>query len=191
MARHCVKAITLLLGLGAAACGDSPSPLVPDAPLGLCSTSIGCGTGNWCNPGSSLCEPRGSILQFEADIYPQLRDSCSGAGCHVPGVTDPKDPSGQTTIAVFAGGPNVAFASLTEGGTSCNLTAHRLCVDEPRAGLAIGRLIAHQGATPTQLLMPSGMSDPWLQKLLHWTAAGALRGPILPPADAPPRRFQR
>src|SRR5215468_7765 len=120
MVRCFASAIALALAL--AACGGSVGGGggAADAPIrvGECTLSSQCPTGNWCNPGSALCEPRGTIDEFERDVYPVLRDQGASSGCHVPGVKDSKDPNGQAEIAVFSGGPNVAFASLTAEGTN-------------------------------------------------------------------------
>ena len=180
MARSFVS--PLALALCAAACGSDAGNVdhPPDAASALCATSAECGVGNWCNPKGTICEPRGTTYQFAEDIYPELRDAC--AGCHVAGVAD---THGTGTIAVFAGGPDVAYASLVEGGTSCDVMPHRLCVSEPKSPQAVARLITHLNANQTPLL-PGGYADPWLQKLLRWTAAGAHRTAIIP--DAPPFR---
>ena len=201
MAR-CPSALALAIVLGA--CGGDPAPATggPDAASSLCTTSADCAAGHWCNPkpvdanpADTICEPRATALLFDADIYPQLRDTC--ATCHVPGVLDPKDPKGMATLSVFAGGPDVAYASLVGGGTDCTSTAHKLCVNDPKSGTAVARLIAHMNGAA--LLLPAGYGDPWLQKLLHWTAGGAHRtdhdpdasvldAPVLT-ADAPPSPF--
>jgi hypothetical protein len=189
MAR-CHRALALALILGACGTEIGDTTGAPDATSSVCTTSAQCGGGHWCNPKSvdtnpadTICEPRATTLQFDADIYPQLRDTC--ASCHVAGVPDPKDTTGKATLSVFAGSADVAFASLTGGGTDCTTTAHKLCVDEPKNGTAVARLIAHQNASGSALLLPAGYGDPWLQKLLHWTAGGAHRTNHDPDAGVP------
>lgn len=181
MARPSSSALAIALAL--AACSDAAvEPAGPDAKSPFCATSAECGTGNWCNPLGTVCEPRGTTFTFDRDIYPVLRDTC--AGCHVAGVPD---PMGTGDISVFAGGPDVAYASLVEGGTNCATTIHHLCVDEPKIGSAIARIVTHKNASGAPLLS-GGYSDAWVQKLLHWTAAGAHRtndDPDAAIADAP------
>src|SRR5262249_51531806 len=43
-------------------------------------------------------------------------------------------------------------------------------------GQAVMRLLTHQSGQQAQpLLLPAGYADPWMQRFLHWTAAGAMR----------------
>src|SRR5215470_3724743 len=181
MAR-CLKILALALALAAGACSSSSGntgPTTPDAPSSLCVNSSDCLPGHWCNPKpvdsiptDTICEPRGATnYSFDLDIYPTIASMC--AGCHVANVPD----SMGGTISVFAGGPDVAFASLTADGTTCDTTTHRVCVDEPKKSSAVARLLTHLDATsaPGSKLLPMGYSDPWMQKFLHWIAAGAHR----------------
>jgi hypothetical protein len=180
MARSNAKLAALALLLAACGGGGGQEPQI-DAPSVFCQTSVECGPGSWCNPLGNLCEPRGTTFEFERDIYPELHDVCEG--CHVADVPDPQTPG--HNISVFAGGPDVAYASLVEGGTNCEQEPHRLCVNEPKASQAVVRLLPHLRENQT-LILPDGYADPWMQMLLHWTAAGALRSGTSPPDAGPP-----
>jgi hypothetical protein len=172
MTERCFGSAAAVLCVAACGGGVALDAAAPDVPSAMCASSAECGAGNWCNPLGTICEPRGTTYRFESDIFTVLGDEC--AGCHVAGV---RDPQGTGNIAVFAGGPDVAYASLVEGGTSCSSGPHRICVEEPVSSRAVARLLTHAGATSGQpLLLPAGIADPWMQKLLHWIAAGARRG---------------
>lgn len=177
MTPSCARWAAIAVFVAACGGGGNDDEAIDAGPM-TCTLSPECGVGRWCNPATSMCEQRSSVVNFDRDLFPTIEAVC--LACHLPGGVGVRDVNGTGVPLLYTGGPATVYANLTAGGTTCSGPGKgRVCVNEPQWSLGVIRVTPQDGDGGVSFFVfPDGLHDAWVQNFMRWAAAGARREPI-------------